>query len=86
MMGAIIASQAKEVWDDSVSASLINVLRRLLQAGFAILKVHNPRQLKSTISILAQVDQVIKQLRMDTEDFSREKLTDTHFKWLEQMK
>ena len=83
MMDAIIASQDKEVWDDSVSTSLINVLRRLLQAGFAILKVHNPRQLKSTISILAQVDQVIKQLRTDTEDFNRDKMTDTHFKWLE---
>ena len=53
MMDTIIESQNQDIWNDSVHSNMINVLRRLLQAGFAILKVHNPRQLKSTISILA---------------------------------
>lgn len=48
MLNAINQSQgtradAQFAWDNESTPAMINVLRRLIQAAFAIVKVHNPR-------------------------------------------
>ena len=85
MMRAIVQSRGG-AWGDSATPALVNVLRRLLQAAYAILKVHNPRHLKSTIDMLGHIDRAFAAMRTETEDFNHEKMTETDVKWLEHMK
>lgn len=84
-METIVSGQGvgenKEVDEGTLMAS-INVLRKLLDGAFSILKVHNPRHLKTTISMLALVDRSLKNLSEATSGFQPDKLSETSAKWL----
>ena len=91
MMNAFVQSQGTEEgvshpWDDKISPAMLNVLTRLLQAAYAILKVHNPRHLKCTIDMLGQINEALLKMKKATQNYDQDKLTETNLKWLEQMK
>lgn len=90
-MNAIVQSQSSEKnadysWDDKVSPAMMNVLRKLLDQGFAILKVHNPRHVKGTVDMLGLIDQAFKTLQDATESFKSSELSPSNIKWLSQIK
>ena len=65
---------------------MMNVLRKLLDQGFAILKVHNPRHVKGTVDMLGLIDQAFKTLQDASESFKSSELSPSNVKWLSQIK
>ena len=52
----------ESAWNDNVSPAMFNILRSLLEGSYAIMKVHNPSHLSSTIDMLRFIDQALAKL------------------------